>query len=54
MLTVDALWMCIAGESQGEARDATKNCWMVLPEDGLTSEIKLQRKGPDEQLRDGE
>jgi hypothetical protein len=27
---------------------------MVLPENGLTSEIKLQHRGPDERLRDGE
>jgi integrase len=27
---------------------------MVLPENGLTSEIKLQRRGPDERLSDGE
>jgi hypothetical protein len=27
---------------------------MIVPEDGLTSEIKLQRRGPNERLRGGD
>ena len=55
MLTVFAHWMCIARRELGANREAQQRIVeMVLPEDGLTSEFKLQRRGPDERLSGGE
>jgi hypothetical protein len=54
MQTAVARWMFITRRELGRSERQQRIVEMVLPDEGLTSEIKLQRRGPDERLSGGE
>ena len=55
MPTAVALWTFMHRRESVAKREAQQRIvQMILPEEGLASEIKLQRSGPDERLGSGE